>query len=188
VERVVVTLWYRAPELLLGAKHYTKAVDLWATGCIFAELINTRELFCGKEVEGSNAPFQKDQLDKIFKVLGLPTPQMWEGLEHLPEYPHVLQMARERKYPSTSELKNAVKFGPGRAGAALYDLLARLLEYGEWTRWRLLWVVPVPDARGRTLCSAQTRRSASRPRRRSSTSTLRRSCVLWAHLQARLAG
>ncbi|GMF47293.1 unnamed protein product [Phytophthora fragariaefolia] len=131
VERVVVTLWYRAPELLLGAKHYTKAVDLWAVGCIFAELINTRELFCGKEVEGSNAPFQKDQLDKIFKVLGMPSPQTWEGLENLPEYNHVVQMGRERKYPTQSELKNAVKVGPGRAGAALLDLLSRLLEYGE---------------------------------------------------------
>lgn len=36
VERVVVTLWYRAPELLLGAKHYTRAVDIWSLGCIFA--------------------------------------------------------------------------------------------------------------------------------------------------------
>ncbi|RLN06366.1 hypothetical protein BBJ28_00009638 [Nothophytophthora sp. Chile5] len=130
VERVVVTLWYRAPELLLGAKHYTKAVDLWAVGCIFVELINTRELFCGKEVEGSNAPFQKDQLDKIFKVLGMPTPQTWEGLDNLPEYNHVVQMGRERKYPTQSELKNAVKVGTGRAGAALLDLLSRLLEYG----------------------------------------------------------
>ncbi|KAI9906428.1 hypothetical protein PsorP6_003140 [Peronosclerospora sorghi] len=134
VERVVVTLWYRAPELLLGAKHYTKAVDLWAVGCIFVELINTRELFCGKEVEGSNAPFQKDQLDKIFKVLGMPTPQTWEGLENLPEYNHVVQMGRERKYPTQSELKNAVKVGPGRAGAALLDLLSRLLEYDPETR------------------------------------------------------
>ncbi|CAI5735856.1 unnamed protein product [Peronospora destructor] len=134
VERVVVTLWYRAPELLLGAKHYTKAVDLWAVGCIFVELINTRELFCGKEVEGSNAPFQKDQLDKIFKVLGMPTPQTWEGLENLPEYNHVVQMGRERKYPTQSELKNAVKAGPGRAGAALLDLLSRLLEYDPETR------------------------------------------------------
>lgn len=131
VERVVVTLWYRAPELLLGAKHYTKAVDLWAVGCIFAEIINTRELFCGKEVEGSNAPFQKDQLDKIFKVLGMPNPQTWEGLENLPEYNQIVQMGRERKYPSQSELKNAVKFGSGRAGLALYDLLSKLLEYGE---------------------------------------------------------
>ncbi|DAZ92704.1 TPA: hypothetical protein N0F65_012829 [Lagenidium giganteum] len=129
VERVVVTLWYRAPELLFGAKHYTKAVDLWAVGCIFAELINTRELFCGKEVEGSNAPFQKDQCDRIFKVLGMPTPQTWEGLENLPEYQNVVQMGRERKYPSQSELKNAVKFGNGRAAMALYDLVSRLLAY-----------------------------------------------------------
>lgn len=139
VERVVVTLWYRAPELLLGAKHYTKAVDLWAVGCIFAEIINTRELFCGKEVEGSNAPFQKDQLDKIFKVLGMPSPQTWEGLDNLPEYSHVVQMGRERKYPSQSELKNAVKFGSGRSGAALYDLISRLLEYGEWSVLLFSW-------------------------------------------------
>mgnify|MGYP003876570865 CR=1 FL=1 len=38
VERVVATLWYRAPELLLGSKHYTTAVDIWAVGCIFAEV------------------------------------------------------------------------------------------------------------------------------------------------------
>ncbi|GLD92075.1 hypothetical protein PINS_up000608 [Pythium insidiosum] len=129
VERVVVTLWYRAPELLLGAKHYTKAVDMWAVGCIFAEIVNARELFCGKEVEGTNAPFQKDQLDKIFKVLGMPTPQTWEGMDSLPEYAQVVQMGRERKYPSQSELRNAVKFGSGRSGAALYDLIAKLLEY-----------------------------------------------------------
>jgi cyclin-dependent kinase 8/11 len=36
--KVVVTLWYRAPELLLGTKHYTKAVDMWAIGCIFGEV------------------------------------------------------------------------------------------------------------------------------------------------------
>lgn len=42
---VVVTIWYRAPELLLGGKHYTRAVDMWAAGCIFAELITLRPLF-----------------------------------------------------------------------------------------------------------------------------------------------
>ncbi len=46
VERVVVTLWYRAPELLLGAKHYTKAVDMWAVGCIFAEVRLCLSRFC----------------------------------------------------------------------------------------------------------------------------------------------
>lgn len=49
LRETVVTLWYRAPELLLGAKHYTRAVDMWAIGCIFAELISLRPLFLGIE-------------------------------------------------------------------------------------------------------------------------------------------
>lgn len=131
VERVVVTLWYRAPELLLGAKHYTKAVDVWATGCIFAELLNSRELFCGKEVEGSHAPFQRDQCDKIFKVLGVPTPQTWQGVDRLPEYKNVQLMSREKKYPSTSELKKVVQFGSGQRAERLYDLISRMLDLSK---------------------------------------------------------
>lgn len=42
---VLVTLWYRAPELLLGTRHHTAAVDVWAVGCIFAELLCLRPLF-----------------------------------------------------------------------------------------------------------------------------------------------
>ncbi|CAK4716743.1 hypothetical protein AeMF1_001694 [Aphanomyces euteiches] len=129
VERVVVTLWYRAPELLMGAKHYTKAVDMWAVGCIFAEILNTRELFCGKEAEGQNAPFQKDQCDKIFKILGLPTPQTWEGLDNLPEYSNMQNMTKEREYPTTSKLHEAVKFGTGQSSMLLRDLVTRMLYY-----------------------------------------------------------
>ena len=48
---VVVTIWYRAPELLLGAKHYTSAIDMWAVGCIFAELLTLKPLFQGAEAK-----------------------------------------------------------------------------------------------------------------------------------------
>lgn len=41
----VVTQYYRAPELLMGAKHYTTGVDIWSVGCIFAELLGRRILF-----------------------------------------------------------------------------------------------------------------------------------------------
>ncbi len=41
----VVTQYYRAPELLMGAKHYSSAVDIWSVGCIFAELLSRRILF-----------------------------------------------------------------------------------------------------------------------------------------------
>ncbi|ORX67343.1 Pkinase-domain-containing protein [Anaeromyces robustus] len=72
---LVVTLWYRAPELLLGEKNYTKAIDMWSVGCIFAELINKAPLFPGTtEIE---------QLSKIFKLLGTPNEKIWPGFDKL---------------------------------------------------------------------------------------------------------
>ncbi len=47
----VVTLWYRAPELLLGAKNYTEAIDMWSVGCVFAELVIQQVLFQGDKDE-----------------------------------------------------------------------------------------------------------------------------------------
>ena len=58
---VVVTLWYRCPELLLATKKYSTGVDIWSVGCIFGELMLMKALFPGKN--------EKDQLDKIFKVI-----------------------------------------------------------------------------------------------------------------------
>ncbi len=52
----VVTLWYRAPEILLGAKHYSTPVDIWSIGCIFAEMINQRPLFPGDSVRFLSLP------------------------------------------------------------------------------------------------------------------------------------
>jgi mitogen-activated protein kinase 1/3 len=48
-ERYVVTRWYRAPEVILQASEYTKAIDIWSAGCIFAELIGRTPLFPGKD-------------------------------------------------------------------------------------------------------------------------------------------
>lgn len=55
---VVVTIWYRSPELLLGGKHYTRAVDVWAAACIFAELCMLRPLFQGVECKTPGNAFQ----------------------------------------------------------------------------------------------------------------------------------
>ena len=49
--REVETLWYRAPEILLGESKYTFSVDIWAIGCVFAELYLRRPLFYGKGYE-----------------------------------------------------------------------------------------------------------------------------------------
>ncbi|KAK4139025.1 Serine/threonine-protein kinase SSN3 [Trichocladium antarcticum] len=88
-DKVVVTIWYRAPELLLGSRHYTPAVDLWAVGCIFAELLSLRPIFKGEEAKMDSkktVPFQRNQMQKIVDIMGLPTKERWPLLTSTPEY------------------------------------------------------------------------------------------------------
>jgi len=73
---LVVTLWYRAPELLLGARKYSTAVDMWSLGCIMAELLAKKPLLKGQT--------EIDQVDKMFKLFGTPTEAIWPGLNDLP--------------------------------------------------------------------------------------------------------
>jgi len=74
----VVTLWYRAPDVLMGSRRYSTPVDIWSVGCIFAEMVNGRPLVAGTS-EG-------DQLDRIFRLLGTPTQADYPGIVDLPEY------------------------------------------------------------------------------------------------------
>ncbi|KAM6563225.1 hypothetical protein CsatB_023223 [Cannabis sativa] len=122
---VVVTIWYRAPELLLGAKHYTSAVDMWAVGCIFAELLTLKPLFQGAEVKATPNPFQLDQLDKIFKVLGHPTIEKWPTLANLPHWQNDLQHIQGHKYDNHG-LHGFVHISPK---SPAFDLLSKMLEY-----------------------------------------------------------
>lgn len=69
---VVVTLWYRAPEVLLGVGQYSFAVDCWSVGCILAELLSQRPLFCGES--------ELETLSAIFRLLGAPTERIWPEL------------------------------------------------------------------------------------------------------------
>ncbi|KAI1081533.1 kinase-like domain-containing protein [Whalleya microplaca] len=87
-DKVVVTIWYRAPELLLGSRHYTPAVDMWAVGCIFAELLSLRPIFKGEEakMDKKTVPFQRNQMQKIVEIMGLPTKERWPHLPSMPEY------------------------------------------------------------------------------------------------------
>ena len=73
---LVVTLWYRSPELLLGTEEYSTAVDLWSIGCILAELLSREPLFQGRS--------EIDQLIKIFDLLGVPNEKTWPGFSELP--------------------------------------------------------------------------------------------------------
>eukprot|EP00632_Arachnochrysis_sp_CCMP2950_P003959 CAMPEP_0185704084 /NCGR_PEP_ID=MMETSP1164-20130828/16229_1 /TAXON_ID=1104430 /ORGANISM="Chrysoreinhardia sp, Strain CCMP2950" /LENGTH=377 /DNA_ID=CAMNT_0028371423 /DNA_START=253 /DNA_END=1386 /DNA_ORIENTATION=+ len=74
----VVTLWYRAPDVLMGSRTYSTPVDVWSVGCIFGEMANGHPLFAGTS--------EADQLRKIFKVLGTPSVRDYPGLAELPDY------------------------------------------------------------------------------------------------------
>ncbi|XP_052622355.1 cyclin-dependent kinase E-1 [Lactuca sativa] len=120
---VVVTIWYRSLELLLGGKHYTSVADMWAVGYIFAALMTLKPLFQGQEVKATPNPFQLDPLEKIFKVLGHPTVEKWPTLAHLPHWQTDEQHIQGHKYPS---LYSFVHLSPKNPA---YDLLSKMLEY-----------------------------------------------------------
>ena len=73
---IVVTLWYRAPELLLGAEEYSTPIDVWSVGCIFGELLTMEAIFQGM--------CEADQINKIFRDLGTPNDTIWPGYSQLP--------------------------------------------------------------------------------------------------------
>ncbi|KAK1794838.1 hypothetical protein P4O66_010036 [Electrophorus voltai] len=133
----VVTLWYRPPDVLFGAKLYSTSIDMWSAGCIFAELANAgRPLFPGNDVD--------DQLKRIFRypsvsvshvvcqtlyllvcyffntgtLLGTPTEEQWQTMTKLPDYkPYPM-------YPATTSLVNVVP----KLSSTGRDLLQNLLK------------------------------------------------------------
>lgn len=74
----VVTLWYRAPDVLLGSRQYNTSIDIWSAGCIMAEMFTGRPLFPGTAND--------DQLQKIFRLMGTPSERSWPGISQFPEY------------------------------------------------------------------------------------------------------
>ena len=108
----VVTLWYRAPDVLMGSKRYSTPVDIWSVGCIFAEMVNGRPLFAGTE---------QDQLDRIFRHLGTPTRDIFPSIVDLPEF----QKNNFQQYPLLKDLQSLVP----TLDLLGVDLLSKMLIY-----------------------------------------------------------
>jgi len=108
----VVTLWYRAPEVLLGSTRYSYPVDIWSVGCIFAEMASKRPLFQGDS--------EIDQLFRIFRVLSTPTNETWPGVSQLPDY--------KSTFPTWTQ-NTLASHAKNIDDAAGMDLLQKMLIY-----------------------------------------------------------
>jgi len=112
----VVTLWYRAPDVLMGSRKYSTPVDIWSVGCIFAEMVNGRPLFPGNT--------DQDQLQKIFKVLGTAREADWPTIVELPDWKPDFPVYEQAPY------QNIV---PNLEGSGV-DLLSKMLFYAPEKR------------------------------------------------------
>jgi cyclin-dependent kinase len=107
----VVTLWYRAPDVLMGSRKYSTPVDIWSIGCIFAEMVNGQPLLPGAS--------ESDQLNKIFKLLGTPSPATWPSITALPDYKPDFQQYKAQSWKQIC---------PTLDDQGL-DLLSKLMQY-----------------------------------------------------------
>lgn len=115
----VVTLFYRAPELLLGSRLYSSSLDMWSVGCIVAELLSGQPLFMGQG--------ELDQINKIFRAIGAPSEDRWPGYSALPNVKQI-----SWKVSSRGKLREMFPIASFSGGAYLddsgFDLLSKLLE------------------------------------------------------------
>ncbi|PFH54725.1 hypothetical protein AMATHDRAFT_267 [Amanita thiersii Skay4041] len=109
----VVTLWYRAPDVLLGSRTYSTSIDVWSCGCIFAEMITGVPLFRGRD--------NQDQLLHIMRVIGTPSESQFQKIQR--ESPEI-QLKPCPRYPKMPFSQVLPKASPHAI-----DLLERLLKF-----------------------------------------------------------
>merc|ERR1712187_237843 len=110
----VVTVWYRAPEILLGTSLYSVPVDLWSIGCVIGEMATGAPLFAGDS--------EIDTIFKIFQKLGTPTEQMWPGVSELPDFKPTFPRWPTRSW---SAIRNTAQ----QVGSDGIDLLEKQTAY-----------------------------------------------------------
>jgi serine/threonine protein kinase len=145
----VVTLWYRPPELLLGATNYGVAVDLWSSGCILAELYAGKPIMPGRtEVE---------QLHKIFKLCGSPSEDYWRKskLPHAtifkPQHPYARRVSETFKDfppPAVALVDVLLSVDPADRGTASSALQSEVFKFlGLFSScWRHSCLFPYRDS------------------------------------------
>ncbi|KAI8880623.1 Pkinase-domain-containing protein [Backusella circina FSU 941] len=114
----VATRWYRAPEIMLSFKNYTKAIDMWSIGCILAELLGYKPLFKGEN--------NVDQLNQILYVLGTPDEDTINHIGSIRAQQYIQSLEKYHKIPLNHLYTNASPYA--------LDLLEKLLTFDPVSR------------------------------------------------------
>ena len=115
----VVTLWYRPPELLCECEHYDASIDMWAVGCILAEMLGREPLCTGRD--------SLDQLRLVIHVIGLPTDLDLVSLERYHPNAWTLEFIDSIPAPANGNLAWVTRFPTAEPDAL--DLLDKLLVF-----------------------------------------------------------
>ncbi len=124
----IYTLWYRPPEILLGETRYDPPADVWALGCVLAEMILMQPLFVSASPQG--------QLLVIFQLLGTPSREQWPEARHYPFWKEYAARWRTLRSTFTEVFSLAKETQP-----LLVDLIAKMLVYNQENRipyWKIL--------------------------------------------------
>lgn len=159
----VVTLWYRPPELLLGASRYSFGIDMWSTGCVIGEIYAGKPILPGKkevsnyyiqnqscsfnQISKVSEPFfcfficvKTDQLQKIFELCGSPSEDYWTKIKLSaplrPMFPYgsnIAETFKEFPVPVISLLETLLSIDPDRRGTAATALNSEVLGFESFT-------------------------------------------------------
>merc|ERR1719174_3120860 len=110
----VVTVWYRPPEILLGAVLYSVPVDLWSIGCVMGEMATGQPLFAGDS--------EIDTMFKIFQKLGTPSEATWPGVADLPDFKATFPQWKPKGW-------HLIRNTAAQVGPEGIDLLDKLMAY-----------------------------------------------------------
>ncbi|PAV65767.1 hypothetical protein WR25_19715 [Diploscapter pachys] len=118
ISKVIIFRWYRAPEIMLNSKGYTKSIDVWSVGCILAEMLSNRPLFPGKHY--------LDQLNLILAVVGSPSQEDLQCIINDKARSYLISLPHKPKQPWS-------RLYPGADPRAL-DLLEKMLTFNPNNR------------------------------------------------------
>lgn len=120
---LVVTRWYRPPEILLGERKYTTAVDIWGVGCVFGELFHKKPILSGKS--------DSHQCQLVFQLVGPPTNEEWPDSSNLPN-------RNDLTIGLTCRRSLESRFMPLMNDALAVDLLSKMLTLDPYKRYNAL--------------------------------------------------